>query len=235
MHTFSPAPQAILLDIEGTTTPIDFVTQTLFPYARAQLATFLASHRNTPELNAVLAGLRALHATETAAPPYPSDSADPALSLPYLLFLMDQDRKVTPLKTLQGLIWQDGYASGALQGAVYADVLPALQRWQAAGRRVAIYSSGSIQAQQLLFRHSTAGDLTPFLSGYFDTTTGPKQGAASYQAIADNLRLPPALVLFLSDHPAEVAAARTAGLQALQVMRPPASVLPDSIGDFTSL
>ena len=226
--------QAVLLDIEGTTTPIDFVTRTLFPYARARLAEALTTRRGTPALDTVLHDLRALHAADPEAPPFPSGD-DPLLALPYLHFLMDHDRKVTPLKTLQGLIWQAGYAQGALRGEVYPDVPPALKRWQAAGKRLAIYSSGSITAQQLLFRHSTAGDLTPLLSGYFDTTTGPKQDAASYGTIAAALRLPPEAVLFLSDHPAEIAAAQAAGLKAIQVTRPPAAGFPDSVADFNSL
>lgn len=227
--------QVVLLDIEGTTTPIDFVTRTLFPYARARLEVFLRAHQTDARLASVIQDLRALHAAETDAPPFPAGD-DPLLALPYLHFLMDHDRKVTPLKALQGWIWRAGYESGELHGEVYDDVPPALNRWQAQGRRTAIYSSGSVEAQQLLFRHSTAGDLTPYLSEYFDTTTGPKQDAASYAAIAAALGMPATEVMFLSDHLAEVAAARAAGMQARQVVRGSAQAAePEAVCDFATV
>jgi enolase-phosphatase E1 len=224
----------ILLDIEGTTTPVDFVTRTLFPYARARFGAYLAGHQGEERLEAILQDLRRLHGQETGAPPLLA-GRDPLLVLPWLVFLMDHDRKVTPLKTLQGLIWEAGYVAGELRGEVYPDVLPAFQRWHAAGRQLVIYSSGSVQAQQLLFRHSTAGDLTPYLSEYFDTTIGPKQEANSYRAIAAALAVAASDILFLSDHPAEVTAAAAAGLGAMQVVRPPATGVPGTVRDFSTL
>ena len=133
---------------------------------------------------------------------------------------MAGDVKATGLKTLQGLIWRHGYESGAVQGHVYPDVPGTLQAWVARGDRVAIYSSGSVLAQQLLFRHSVAGDLTPLISAHFDTTSGPKKEAASYVAIAKALAVPAAEVLFCSDMPAEVSAALAGGMHAVLLMRP---------------
>ena len=192
-------PQAILLDIEGTTSSISFVADELFPYARRHLAAFVASH---PEESApILAEV-------------PGD--DPVATL---LQWIDEDRKATPLKTLQGLIWAQGYADGELQGHVYPDTPEAIRRWQSAGVPVYIYSSGSIAAQKLIFGHSIAGDLTPLLSGYFDTTSGPKRERDSYARIATAIGAAPGDILFVSDIQAEVDAAKHAGLQALLIDR----------------
>jgi len=192
-------PKQILLDIEGTTSSISFVADELFPYARKHLAAFVAAN---PEVAApILAEV-------------PGD--DPVATL---IQWIDEDRKATPLKTLQGLIWAQGYADGELKGHVYPDTPEAIRRWTAAGLQVNIYSSGSIAAQKLIFGHSIAGDLTPLLGNYFDTTTGPKREADSYTKIADALGLAPSELLFVSDMPAEVDAAREAGLQALLIDR----------------
>ena len=141
---------------------------------------------------------------------------------------MDRDRKSTGLKSLQGKIWEAGYRAGELRGQVYADVLPAFTRWKAEGRDIAIFSSGSVQAQQCLFAHSTAGDLTPFIRAYFDTTTGAKTAADSYGRIAAVLERSPAEVLFLSDVGAELDAARQAGLATALCVRSPEAVPPGS-------
>jgi len=192
-------PKALLLDIEGTTSSISFVADELFPYARRHLPDFVAKH---PEVAApILAQV-------------PGD--DPVATL---IRWIDEDRKETPLKTLQGLIWAQGYADGTLTGHVYPDTPEALRRWAAAGLKVYIYSSGSIAAQKLIFGHSVAGDLTPLLSGYFDTTTGPKRDTDSYARIAGAIGLRPSELLFLSDMRAEIDAARAAGLQALLIDR----------------
>ena len=213
--------RAVLLDIEGTTTPIDFVYHTLFPYARKHLHDYLTQHPD--ELQAEWSALRAEHAADSAQgwqPPALDDSAMVETGTAYLHWLMERDRKATPLKALQGKIWEAGYRSGELKSAVYDDVPPALARWQAQGRRVCIYSSGSVLAQQLLFQFTAAGDLTPFLNGYFDTTVGAKREAASYRRIAEALQLAPAEILFCSDVTAELAAAREAGMQTLLLIRP---------------
>ncbi|WP_316251108.1 acireductone synthase [Sphingomonas sp. JC676] len=192
-------PKAILLDIEGTTSSISFVADELFPYARKHLAEFVASH---PEESVpILAEV-------------PGDNP-----VATLLQWIDEDRKATPLKTLQGLIWAQGYADGELKGHVYPDTPEAMRRWNAAGVPVYIYSSGSIAAQKLIFGHSIAGDLTLMLSGYFDTTTGPKRECESYAKIASAIGLAAGDILFVSDIQAEVDAARDAGLRALLIDR----------------
>ena len=195
----SAAPKAILLDIEGTTSSIAFVAETLFPYARKHLAAYVDAHAD--EVAPILADV-------------PGD--DPVATL---IRWIDEDRKATPLKTLQGLIWAQGYADGELDGHVYPDTPEAMRRWKARGIDIHIYSSGSVAAQKLIFGHSIAGDLTPMLSGYFDTTTGPKREAESYRKIAEALDLPPGDILFLTDVRAEADAAREAGLQALLIDR----------------
>jgi enolase-phosphatase E1 len=205
--------RAILLDIEGTTTPVDFVFRTLFPFARERARAFLDARMTGPDVRADLALLRAEHAADLAAgqaaPPW---SEEPGAVTAYVHWLMDRDRKSTGLKSLQGKIWEEGYRTGPLRGEVYDDVPRAFARWRSQGRRIAIFSSGSVLAQKLLFSHSRAGDLTPFIDAYFDTTTGPKREAASYALIARALGLAPAEVLFVSDVAPELDAAREAGM-----------------------
>ncbi len=198
-------PTAILTDIEGTTTPIAFVRDELFPYARARLPDFLARHGAEPEVAALLA-----EATHLAASRPVQDA---------LLAWMDADAKVTPLKALQGLIWEEGYARGELLGRLYPDVPPALRQWRARGIRLYVYSSGSEAAQRLIFGHSDAGDLAGLFSGFFDTRAGAKREAASYRAIARAIGLPPGEVLFLSDVGEELDAAAQAGLLTTQLAR----------------
>jgi enolase-phosphatase E1 len=214
---------AVLLDIEGTTTPIDFVTQTLFPYARVGLADYLTSEWPTPELQADVARLRAEHAAEErSSPDLPHwEAAEARLSAErYLLWLMDRDRKSTALKSIQGKVWRQGYETRRLIGQVYPDVPGFLKRWKERGGRAYLYSSGSVLAQRLLFQCSDQGDLTPLLDGYFDTSIGPKREASSYEAIAQAVGLAPHALLFVSDVVAELAAARAAGLQTALSIRP---------------
>lgn len=232
----SAAVRAILLDIEGTTTPVEFVYNVLFPFARTRLHAFLEARASDPQICADIEALRHEHAADAqraATMPPPQWPETPQREIEaastYALWLMDHDRKSTPLKSLQGKIWQAGYESGELRGEVYRDVPPALARWKQQGRRIGIFSSGSIQAQQLLFRYSTAGDLTPCIDAYFDTTTGPKSDPVSYRSIAvafaalDTAAGRPAAtrqtfttnqILFISDVPAELDAAHSAGLLA---------------------
>ena len=215
---------AILLDVEGTTTPIEFVHKTLFPYARARLGEFLSANHSDPSVRADLEALRREHAAEPPAadlPPWRETPAETRLhsAVAYLTWLMDCDRKCTALKSLQGRMWEAGYRGGELRGEVYPDVSPAFARWHSQGKRLAIFSSGSVLAQQLLFAHSSAGDLTPFISAYFDTTTGPKQSSESYRRIAAALSLSLAEILFLSDVPAELDAARSVGLATALCLR----------------
>lgn len=194
--------KAIVTDIEGTTSSIAFVADILFPYARARLADWIALH--PVEAAPILAEVEAI------------EPGDPVATL---VRWIDEDKKATPLKTLQGMIWVDGYRSGAFTGHVYPDAVAALRRWQEAGLKLFVFSSGSIAAQKLLFGHSDAGDLTPLFSGYFDTMTGAKREAASYAAIAAAIGEAPGDILFLSDTPEEIAAARAAGMEALLIDR----------------
>jgi enolase-phosphatase E1 len=215
----------ILLDIEGTTTPIDFVYKTLFPYARAHLGEFILSDLSTGQLSGDLMGLIQEHAADLTAgqrpPPIPRDPQDHPQSLVhYLQWLMDQDRKSTPLKSIQGKIWEAGYNTGELKSEVFPDVPPAFERWALQGREISIYSSGSVLAQKLLFANTHAGDLTSFISAYFDTNIGPKRVVTSYRRIAAELRRQPAEILFLSDTAAELAAAKQAGFAAVLCSRP---------------
>jgi enolase-phosphatase E1 len=213
----------VLLDIEGTTCPVSFVADTLFPYARTRLESFLLEHRQDPHLQPLLAELNKVyrndcHNTDSEAiEPEPPDLHQ--LSR-FLRQLIDEDRKLTALKDLQGLIWKEGYHSGVLQAPLFADVAPALERWQAAGLRLAVYSSGSVAAQQLLYGHSTAGDLRELFCGWFDTRIGRKQDPASYLKIAESLASPPARILFVSDSLAELDAAHSSGLRVIFSNRP---------------
>jgi len=221
-----PEPvRAILLDIEGTTTPIEFVYGTLFPFARARIGDFVQRHRDRADVREDIQALRAEYAREDSqAPGLPawrggSANAEAESAVNYALWLMDCDRKSTALKSLQGKIWEAGYLSGDLRGQLYPDVAPAFRRWRAQGRTLAIFSSGSVLAQKLLFAHSTAGDLASFISAYFDTTTGPKQDAQSYGPIAAALGFPPAEMLFLSDVVVELDAASRAGIHTALCVR----------------
>ena len=211
---------AVLLDIEGTTTPISFVHQVLFPYAAQAVEAFLQQHAHEQAVAA------ACHQILSDATPQEQALPQPAAVLSIVRRQMAADVKATGLKALQGLIWRHGYESGALHSEVFADVPAALRRWHAAGRAVAIYSSGSRLAQQLLFRHTAAGDLTSLLSGFFDTEQGPKQQAESYRRIAAIWGQPPERITFASDVPAECTAAAEAGLHAVLLMRPGNPPLP---------
>jgi enolase-phosphatase E1 len=219
----SAETRAILLDIEGTTTPIDFVFKTLFPFAADHVEEFLVRHSPHPETAAIVAELRSTWsgAASSGAPVWVESSPEEKLRsvVAYVRWLIARDSKMTPLKTLQGKIWEEGFRKGSLQGELYPDVAPAFARWRQQGRRIAIFSSGSILAQKLLFAHSTAGDLSPFIENYFDTTIGPKREPASYAKIAAAMSLSPSEALFLSDVPAELDAARAAGLSTAHSLR----------------
>jgi enolase-phosphatase E1 len=200
------------------------VRDVLFPYAQEHLAEFVASARD--DATVVLA-LR-----ETARLANEPDASE-ARVLELLRAWMDEDRKATPLKTLQGLIWAHGYASGVLRGHVYPDAAAGLRRWHAAGLALYVYSSGSVAAQKLLFGHSAQGDLTPLFRGYFDTTIGAKGEVDSYRGIAAAIAVPPADILFLSDREPELEAAHAAGWQVACLARP-ADVAPGARSAFPS-
>ena len=225
----TPAPdassvRAILLDIEGTTTPLDFVFKTLFPYASEHVEEFLREGSSDAEVETLIRELRSTWSGDAAsgAPVWIESTANEKLAsaAAYVRWLIGRDSKITPLKTLQGKIWERGFRTGALEGEVYPDVARAFARWRGQGRRIAIFSSGSVLAQKLLFAHSTAGDLSSYLEAYFDTATGPKRDRDSYQKIAALLELPPRQVLFVSDVPAELDAAGSAHMQTAHSLRP---------------
>ena len=213
--------KTILLDIEGTTTPVEFVTEVLFPYARQRIEPFLREHSADADVRADLEALQREHAQDAAQglapPPWPEPSM--AAATRYVHWLMDRDRKSTSLKSLQGKIWEAGYRAGELRGQVYDDVPRAIERWRWQGREVAIFSSGSVLAQRLLLKTTAAGDLTRFICGYFDTTTGPKREPESYRRIAQAVGAEPSVMLFISDTVPEADAARSAGVDTLLCVR----------------
>ncbi len=204
--------KAIVTDIEGTTSDIRFVHQVLFPYARERLAGYLRRYQGQAEVAAALGDLR----REIGQP-----AADLESLIGTLFSFMDQDRKSTPLKVLQGMIWRDGYRQGDFRGHLYPDVAPRLETWRRQGIRLYVYSSGSVQAQQLLFGYSDAGDLRVLFSGYFDTRVGAKREVDAYRVIAGELGLPPKEILFLSDITQELDAAHEAGWLTCQLVREP--------------
>ncbi len=207
--------RGILLDVEGTTSSISFVYDVLFGFAREHIDGFLAAHEADPVVRLLATDIR----TEAGAA---SDDAAgwPAATATAARALMDRDSKCTPLKMLQGMIWRRGFESGALVAHVFDDVPAALEHWATSGLDVRIYSSGSVEAQRLFFGHSAHGDLTPWLRGHYDTTTGPKRDAESYRRIAADMGLEPRQILFISDVGEELDAARGAGMATALAERP---------------
>ena len=201
--------RAIVTDIEGTTTAIAFVKETMFPFAEAALDEFLDTRGEDPEVAAILAEIGENPREKLRA-------------------WMAADAKVTALKSLQGLIWAAGFADGRLKGHLWPDVAASLRGWHAAGLTLAIYSSGSVGAQKLLFGHSVAGDLTPLFSFFFDTRIGPKRAAESYAGIAAQLGFESSEILFLSDVAEELDAAAAAGLATCQLVRAEDGTMPSA-------
>jgi enolase-phosphatase E1 len=212
----------ILLDIEGTTTPVDYVFGVLFPFARDYVADFLTAHYQDAEVQNDIQSLRQEYEADLAqglsVPLW--DGTEATAAVAYIHYLITIDRKSTALKSLQGKIWNQGYQEGTLRSHIFPDVKPALERWTTSRKRVFIFSSGSVQAQQLLFSHSEVGDLTSYISGYFDTQTGSKRETESYRKIADAIGVLPEKILFISDVTAELKAAQAAGMETLFSVRP---------------
>jgi len=206
-----PAIKAILLDIEGTVCSISFVKDTLFPYALDVLHSFLLTNWTEPWLQPYLLA-------------FPSPERDTPEQLEeYIHHATAQDLKIPSLKGLQGLLWKNGYESGAIKAPIYEDVVPAIQRWREEGKRVLIYSSGSVPAQKLLFQHTDTvmADMTPLFGGNYDTVNaGLKQDPNSYRKIIEQEGISAAEWLFLSDSVKEVEAAKEAGMDAIVLMRP---------------
>lgn len=201
--------KAIVTDIEGTTSSLSFVKEVLFPYARTNLADYVRNHKDEPQVKILLEESCKEIGTEL----------DTEELIKQLIQWLDEDKKVTPLKSLQGLIWAAGYQNGDFKGHVYQDAAENLKTWKAKGLDLYIYSSGSVYAQKLLFAHTAYGDLTPLFSGYFDTHIGGKKEQESYCKIAEQLGIPAALILFLSDIKEELDAAKAAGFQTLWLIR----------------
>lgn len=201
--------KAIVTDIEGTTSSLSFVKDVLFPYARAHLPDFVRSHQAQAEIQQLLADARLAAG---------GDLDDDAVIAQFIQWI-DTDQKITPLKSLQGLIWLEGYRNGDFTGHVYEDAVRNLRNWHDQGYKLYVYSSGSVQAQKLLFGHSDFGDLTPLFSGYFDTHVGGKRESDSYQCIAAELGLAAEQILFLSDIKDELDAARQAGFATCWLVR----------------
>jgi len=228
--------RAVLLDIEGTTTPIAFVTEVLFPYARKHLRPYLEKQAGGADHESLLERLRDEHASALrggdAVPSWidepPSARLDAVAA--FVEWLMDRDRKSTALKDLQGRIWKEGYRRGELVGQVFPDVRPALQRWREQRIAIGIFSSGSVLAQQLLFRHSSDGDLTGFLRWHFDTSVGAKVDPDSYRRISTTIGVPADSCVFFSDTARELDAARSAGMQVRLVVRPGNAPAPSGHG-----
>jgi 2,3-diketo-5-methylthio-1-phosphopentane phosphatase len=223
--------RVLLLDVEGTTTPISFVTDVLFPYARSHLRAFLRAHWSEAEVRQAIDLLRAERRCEPGLGDVSLNDGEQDSIATYAAGLMDVDSKSTGLKTLQGLIWRDGFEAGHLRGEVFDDVPPALRRWRSAGARTAIYSSGSVLAQKLLFGSTRFGDLTSDVDAHFDTAVGAKRDPASFRRIADALGVDPSSILFLSDVVGELDAARASGCQVALIVRPgnsPQTVSPDT-------
>ncbi|MEM0127825.1 MAG: acireductone synthase [Thermoplasmatales archaeon] len=232
---------AILLDIEGTTTPIEFVHITLFGYARERMKYFIEKNIESRGTNEALSELWKMMLSdvssgeftlrETTVKGYGSESL-----YQYVLWLMDKDSKAGPLKDIEGLIWQEGYRNGELRGEVYPDVPIALKKWSVEGKIVAIYSSGSELSQKLLFSTTEYGDLTIYINRFFDTKIGSKKDPMSYQRIAEEIAIKPGDVLFLSDSMDEIRAASKAGLRSLLVSRDPKQASDgESVVDFSAI
>jgi enolase-phosphatase E1 len=218
--------RAILTDIEGTTSSLSFVHDVLFPYSLARMAEFVRTHRDDAAVQVQLDAVRAA-----------SDARSENEVIAMLLKWIAEDRKITPLKALQGMIWESGFRNGDFKGHVYDDAAQALRAWHARGLKLYVFSSGSVHAQKLLFGFSDHGDLAALFSGFFDTTIGAKRESAAYAAIAREIGLPPGEILFLSDIVQELDAARVAGMQAIQVIREgvtPQAVHPTA-GDFRGI
>lgn len=216
---------AILLDVEGTTVPISFVYETLFPYSRKHMETYVREHYCDPEIKSALVQLRKESLSDSAyGAPIVGEAADESKYVnsvtEYCLWLMDRDRKTAPLKTIQGRIWEQGFIQRDLQGEIFPDVFSCFSKWHRSGCRIAIYSSGSVVAQKLVLGQTPFGSLVQFIEAFFDTTVGPKKDPSSYERIAAELALNAADILFVSDVGEELNAASRAGMDVALSVRP---------------
>ncbi len=209
MKGSSRSVKAVLTDIEGTTSSIAFVKEVLFPYSKERLPTFVKERVSDPKVQRILEEVRAIS----------GQSLDLNGVIDILLRWIEEDRKVPPLKELQGMIWEEGYRKGEIEGHIYEDAYERLKEWHEQGYPIYVYSSGSVQAQKLLFSHTPYGDITYLFAGYFDTRMGSKKKESSYRRIAKKIGLDPEEILFLSDNPEEIEAAHRAGLKVIRFAR----------------
>jgi enolase-phosphatase E1 len=230
MTAITAKTRAVLLDIEGTVTPISFVHEVLFPFARNHVREFLVQHLKRPEVQTDVTALVREHAAdaERSEQTRPIDAESIDSIIDYVNWLIERDRKSPALKSLQGKIWEEGYRDGSLKAPLFDDVVPNLQRLRANNFQVAIFSSGSILAQKLLFAHTRTGDHTDLIDAYFDTGVGSKMEAGSYRRIAHELDLEAEAIVFVSDVVNELKAAREAGMKAILCVRPGNPVQPQS-------
>ncbi|MEQ1559712.1 MAG: acireductone synthase [Methyloglobulus sp.] len=220
--------KAIVTDIEGTTSSLSFVKDILFPYARAKLPDYIRQNINEPYVQQLL--------SDTCEEANAKLDTEDAITL--LIQWLDEDKKITPLKALQGLIWEAGYRQGDFKGHLYQDAIDNLKAWNAQGIALYVYSSGSVLAQKLLFGHTDSGDLIPLFSGFFDTHIGGKKEVDSYHNIAEHIGYPPPNILFLSDIKAELDAAKTAGYLTIWLVRdqePDAQVEHQQVTSFAQI
>ena len=222
--------RGLLLDIEGTTSSVSYVYEVMFPFVRRHLDEFLEAHWGEAKVDEACRRIAADGRFDWKPARGPDAAAARRSIRDEVLRQMDADAKATGLKQLQGMIWKQGFQQGELKAHVYRDVPPALQRWHEAGRDVRIYSSGSVQAQKLFFAHTEYGDLLPWMSGHYDTLTGPKLAPESYLKIAADWGYPAGAILFLSDLPGELDAARQAGLCTALCRRPGNAPVPADHG-----
>ncbi|KAI8142444.1 2,3-diketo-5-methylthio-1-phosphopentane phosphatase [Fennellomyces sp. T-0311] len=218
----------VVLDIEGTITPITFVKDTLFPFVLNGLDAFLDRNWGSSDLDAYIAQLREQAQKDvdnglTGAVVIPKEGSSDEIKAAIkknIQWQMAADRKIGALKAFQGYMWKDGYATGELRGEIYADVTPLLNKWRDSGKKMYIYSSGSVPAQKLIVGYSDKGNLTEYFSGYFDTAVGLKIEASSYEKIAQEIGENPSRILFVSDNIKEIQAAKQAGYQVVISERP---------------
>ena len=224
--------RCVLLDIEGTVADVRFVYDVMFPFVRREVASFLTKHWDDDSLQSALIDIATQSGVSDTSDPWCQQELGRELAIAKVVDavgrLMNSDSKTTGLKALQGRIWESGFRSGALRSELFPDVVPALRQWQEAGLELRIYSSGSILAQQLFFEHTTQGNLTSMFAAHYDTTIGGKKEAMSYRRIAEDSKLAPSDILFLSDVAAELIAATEAGMQAVACIRPNNAPLPES-------
>lgn len=201
--------KAVLTDIEGTTSSISFVNDVLFPYAKEKMEEFVKENKDNPEVKKILEEVKKIEGKDL--------TIDEIIKT--LIKWKEEDKKITPLKEIQGLIWEEGYKKGELQGHIYEDSFKKLKKWNDEGIPVYVYSSGSVKAQKLLFSNTEFGDINYLFSGYFDTKVGSKKESSSYKKIAEEIGLKPEEILFLSDNPEEIEAAAKAGMKVIRFAR----------------